>query len=71
MSDVRNAIRVYDEDNDDYDERNFNYSVYENGECILAFGRNNEDGGDFQHYTPDGHNEIHRSPFGQWGNPDE
>ena len=69
ISQIMDSIRIYDEETEEYTDRNFNYSVYEDGECILAFGRNEEEG-DYQHYTPDGHNEIfRRNPFG-WS-PDE
>ena len=68
-SDIMDSIRLYDEENEEYTNRNFSYSVYDDGECILAFGRN-EDEGEYEHYHPNGHNEIHRrNPFG-W-RPDE
>ena len=67
MSEIMNQIRIYSEEYETYEERNFNYSVYEDGECIIAVGRDNGDDGEYQHYDPRGHNEFYQSPFGHYG----
>ena len=55
---ITTDISFHDEDIDEYVDRDFEYSVYDNyGECILQVGRNDEDG-EYEHLTPRGCNFI-------------